>query len=53
MPTEFRTQIEGETVTLTGLSATLASAFFTTNTQFIGGALPANPITAIGKLTAF
>lgn len=53
MPTEVRTQLEGQTVTLTGLSATLNSTFFTTNTQFIGGTLPAQPITAIGNLTGF
>ncbi len=53
VPTEVRTQLEGQTVTLTGLSATLGSTFFTTNTQFIGGASPAQPILSIGNLTAF
>lgn len=53
MPTEVRTQLEGQTVTLTGLTATLGSTFFTTDVQFIGGTLPAQPITAIGNLTAF
>ena len=51
MPTEVRTELEGQTVTLTGLSATLSSTFFTTNTEFIGGGSPAQPITAIGNLT--
>lgn len=51
IPTEVRTQIEGQTVTLTGLSATLNSTFFTTGVQFIGGGSPAQPITAIGNLT--
>jgi hypothetical protein len=53
VPTEVRTELEGQTVTLTGLSATLSSTFFTTDTQFIGGALPAQPIVSIGNLTAF
>jgi hypothetical protein len=53
VPTEVRTELEGQTVTLTGLSATLSSTFFTTNTQFIGGASPAQPIISIGNLTAF
>jgi hypothetical protein len=53
MPTEVRTELEGQTVTLTGLSATLSSTFFTTNTQFIGGGSPAQPILSIGNLTAF
>jgi hypothetical protein len=53
MPTEVRTELEGEIVTLTGLSATFTSTFFTTNTQFIGGGSPAQPIVSIGKLTAF
>lgn len=52
MPTEVRAQLEGQTVTLTGLSATLNSTFFTTDVQFIGGASPAQPITAVGNLTA-
>jgi len=52
MPAEVRTELEGETVTLSGLSATLNSTFFTTGIQSIGGASPAQPITAIGKLTA-
>ena len=51
MPTEVRTELEGQTVTLTGLSGTLSSTFFTTNTEFIGGGSPAQPITAIGNLT--
>lgn len=53
IPTEVRTQLEGQTVTLTGLSATLNSTFFTTGVQFIGGGSPAQPITAIGNLTGF
>lgn len=53
MPTEVRTQLEGETVTLTGLSATLNATFFTTDVQVIGGGSPAQPIVSIGKLTAF
>jgi len=52
MPTEVRTELEGQTVTLTGLSATLNATFFTTNTQFIGGGSPAQPIVSIGNLTA-
>ena len=51
IPTEVRTQLEGQTVTLTGLSATLNSTFFTTGVQVIGGGSPAQPITAIGNLT--
>ena len=53
VPTEVRTELEGETVTLTGLSATLNSTFFTTGVQVIGGAAPAQPILSVGKLTAF
>ena len=53
VPTEVRTQLEGQTITLTGLSATLNSTFFTTGVQVIGGGSPAQPITAIGNLTAF
>lgn len=53
MPTEVRTELQGETVTLTGLTATLSATFFDTDVQFIGGGSPAQPITAIGKLTAF
>lgn len=52
MPAEVRTELEGQTVTLTGLSATLSSTFFTTNTQFIGGGSPAQPIVSVGNLTA-
>ena len=52
VPTEVRTQLEGQTVTLTGLSATLTSTFFTTGVQVIGGGSPAQPITAIGNLAA-
>jgi hypothetical protein len=51
IPTEVRTELEGQTVTLTGLSATLNSTFFTTGNQVIGGGSPAQPITAIGNLT--
>ena len=53
MPTEVRTELEGQTVTLTGLSATLNATFFTTDVQVIGGASPAQPIISIGNLTAF
>ena len=53
MPTEVRTELEGQTVTLTGLSATFNSTFFTNNVQFIGGSSPAQPILSIGNLTAF
>lgn len=53
MPAEVRTELEGQTVTLTGLSATLNSDFFTTNAQFIGGAVPAQPILSVGNLTPF
>ena len=53
MPTEVRTELEGETVTLTGLSATLNATFFTTDVQVIGGSSPAQPIISVGKLTAF
>jgi hypothetical protein len=53
VPTEVRTGLEGQTVTLTGLSATLSSTFFTTNAQFIGGGSPAQPIISIGNLTGF
>ena len=52
VPTEVRTQLEGQTVTLTGLSATFTSTFFTTDVQFIGGGSPAQPIVSIGNLTA-
>lgn len=53
MPTEVRTELEGETVTLTGLTATLGSTFFDTGVQFIGGGSPAQPIISVGKLTGF
>ena len=53
IPTEVRTQLEGQTVTLTGLSATLNSTFFTTGVQVIGGGSPAQPIVSVGNLTAF
>jgi hypothetical protein len=53
VPTEVRTELEGETVTLTGLSATLNATFFTTDVQVIGGGAPAQPIISVGKLTAF
>jgi hypothetical protein len=53
MPTEVRTQLEGQTVTLTGLSAAFTSTFFTTDVQFIGGSSPAQPILSVGKLAAF
>jgi len=53
VPTEVRTQLEGQTITLTGLSATLNSTFFTTGVQVIGGGSAAQPITSIGNLTAF
>lgn len=53
MPTEVRTELEGQTVTLTGLSATLNATFFTADVQFIGGSSPAQPIVSIGNLTAF
>ena len=53
VPTEVRTQLEGQTITLTGLSATLNSTFFTTGVQVIGGGSPAQPILSIGNLTAF
>lgn len=53
MPTEVRTELEGETVTLTGLTATLNSTFFDTDVQFIGGGSPAQPIISVGKLTGF
>lgn len=53
MPADVRTQLEGQTVTLTGLSATLNSTFFTTNTQFIGGGSPAQPIVSVGNLAGF
>jgi len=53
MPTEVRTELQGETVALTALSATLTSTFFTTDVQVIGGGSAAQPIVSIGKLTAF
>lgn len=52
IPTEVRSQLEGQTITLTGMSATLNSTFFTTGTQFIGGGSPAQPILSVGNLTA-
>ncbi len=53
IPTEVRTELEGETVTLTGMTATLNSTYFTTGIQFIGGGSPAQPIISVGKLTGF
>jgi hypothetical protein len=51
--TEFKNEMIGELVAVTGTSYALTSTFFDTGSQNTGSTTPLDPITSIGKLTAF